>query len=78
MAGKPTYDELEQRITLSIPQNNLTATSMEYQLEEVDPTDTRVTLRFSFSADLGNFDHVELIITGSGNPVFAPVPVAGR
>lgn len=71
-------DELEKRLTLSIPQNNLTTKSAQYQLEEVDPTQTQVTVRYSFNADLDNFDHVELIITGSGNPVFAPVPVAGR
>jgi hypothetical protein len=71
-------DELEKRLTLSIPQNNLTTASMQYQLEEVDPIQTRLTVRYSFNADLDNFDHVELIITGSGNPIFAPVPVADR
>lgn len=75
---EPFLTQLGTRLTLSIPQNNLTAGSTSFQLEDSDPATQSVTVSYRFQADLEDFNHVELILSNAGNPVFAPVPVAGK
>ncbi len=70
--------QLGSRLTLSIPQKNLTANSAGFQLKNTSPTSQTVTVNYMFNANLENFSHIELILSNSGSPVVAPVPVAGN
>ncbi|RMF05053.1 MAG: hypothetical protein D6768_01810, partial [Chloroflexi bacterium] len=63
------------RLTLSIPQQNLTVQSDQFEIAGAQPDDDTVDARYFFGVNLADFEHVELIFSGSANPVFAPVPV---
>jgi hypothetical protein len=71
----PFLTQLGAQLTLSIPQNNLTAGSVGHQVESSDPVKQSVTVNYRFNASLGDFSHVELLLTNAGNPIIAPVPV---
>lgn len=75
---EPFLTYLGQQLTLSIPRHNLVVTSSGFQIENVDTQKRSIEVIYQFEADLKDFSHVELILTGTGNPVFAPVPVAGH
>ena len=72
---EPFLAQLRQQLTLSIPERNLIVTSSGYYLESSDVERITLRVRYSFNADLEDFDHVELIVSGQGNPQFAPLPV---
>jgi hypothetical protein len=66
------------QLTLSIPQKNLTTTSNTFQIEATNPDLAEMQVSFLFNADVLEFEHVELIVSGNGNPIFAPVPVTNQ
>ena len=70
--------QLGTQITLSIPQNNLTATAGKFQVNEVNLQNKSIGVTYNFKADLENFNHVELILSSPGNPLFTLVPVVGN
>ena len=72
---EPFLAYLQGQLTLSIPKRNLVITSSGYTLENSNAAEQTLTVTYSFKADLEDFSHVELIIAGVGNPLFAPVPV---
>jgi hypothetical protein len=65
-------------MTLSLPRDNLIITSGGFRLENSDAKNNRADVLYFFNADLEGFSHAELIISGKGNPLFAPVPVEGN
>ena len=69
--------QLGTQITLSIPQNNLTATAGKFQVEDIDLQNKSIGVTYNFDADLEDFNHVELILSNPGNPLFTLVPVVG-
>jgi hypothetical protein len=66
---------LQTQLTLSIPQQNLTTVSSGFQTQDTSPDQAMLQVSYNFDADVADFEHVELIVGGHGNPVFAPVPV---
>lgn len=74
----PFLTQLGARLQLSIPQNNLSVASTNFTVENTNPAERSITVTYLFNADLEAFNHVELILANAGNPVIAPVPVAGR
>ena len=74
---EPFLAELGQRLSLSIPQRNATAPSNSFRLEQSDADQRTLDILYFFQANLENFSHVELVLSGQGNPAFAPVPVEG-
>ena len=67
---------LEQQLKLSIPQHNLVVASGGFQLEQLDIQAGSLEVVYFFDADLEDLAHVELILSGPGNPIVAAVPVA--
>ncbi|MBN1219804.1 MAG: hypothetical protein JXM69_12820 [Anaerolineae bacterium] len=67
--------QLRQHLTLSIPKRNLIVTSSGFRLVDRDVKNRTLYVIYTFNADLEDFSHVELILAGRGNPMFAPVPV---
>jgi hypothetical protein len=72
---EPFLAQLQQQLSLSIPERNLVVASSGYQLASGQPTPQQVELLYFFEADLAGFDHAELVFSGVGNPLFAPMPV---
>jgi hypothetical protein len=71
----PFLEQLGQQLSLSIPEQNLVVPSDGFRLEARDDGNSTLNVVYAFNVDLGNFSHVELILSGQGNPMFAPVPV---
>ena len=72
---EPFLGQLREQFTLSIPERNLIVTSSGFRLENSDAANHTLMVLYFFNADLEDFSHVELIVSGQGNPLFAPVPV---
>ena len=77
---EPFLGQLREQLTLSIPERNLIVTSDGFRLADSDGPDLAgqnlaLEVFYFFNADLEDFNHVELILSGQGNPLFAPVPV---
>jgi hypothetical protein len=72
---EPFLTQLRQHLTLSIPKRNLIVTSSGYEVEKHDGTNQNMKVYYLFNADLEDFSHAELVFSGTGNPLFAPVPV---
>jgi hypothetical protein len=83
---EPFLGQLREQLTLSIPERNLIVTSNGFRLADSDGPDLAgqdhlttenhtLEVFYFFNADLEDFSHVELILSGQGNPLFAPVPV---
>lgn len=72
---EPFLTQLGQRLALSIPQRNTTIPSDRFHLEHSDAAQRTLEVLYFFQADLEDFAHVELVLSGQGNPAFAPVPV---
>jgi hypothetical protein len=72
---EPFLAQLRERLTLSIPERNLIITSSGFRLEERDSKNRTLEVLYFFNADLEDLRYVELILSGQGNPIFAPVPV---
>ncbi len=72
---EPFLAHLREQMRLSIPKRNLVVTSSGFRLENSDAQNQTLTVHYLFNADLEDFDHIELILSGPGNPLFAPVPV---
>ncbi len=71
----PFLTQLREKLTLSIPEQNLVVTSAGYQLVDKNPINHTIKVSYIFNADLENQAHVELMIAGPGNPLVMPVPV---
>ena len=67
--------QLRQQLTLSIPQRNLIVTSGGFEVADSNAINRSLSVSYFFNADLEDFSHVELILSGQGNPVFVPVSV---
>jgi hypothetical protein len=77
--------QLREQLTLSIPERNLIVTSNGFRLADSGSQDLTgqdlagqeldLEVFYFFNADLEDFSHIELILSGQGNPLFAPVPV---
>jgi hypothetical protein len=72
---EPFLVQLRQQLTLSIPQRNLIVTSSGFELADSNAINRALNVSYFFNADLEDFNHVELILSGQGNPLFVPVPV---
>ena len=72
---EPFLAQLREQLTLSIPKRNLVVTSSGYRLEISNRDEQIVNVVYLFNADLEEFSHAELIISGVGNPLFSPVPI---
>jgi len=72
---EPFLAQLRPKLTLSIPERNLVVTSSGFRLENNDAKNHTLMALYSFNADLEDFSHIELILSGQGNPLFMPVPV---
>jgi hypothetical protein len=72
---EPFLAQLRHQMTLSLPSENLVITSSGFRLEYSAVKDQQAEVIYFFNADLTGFNNAELIITGRGNPLFAPVPV---
>lgn len=72
---EPFLAQLQQQLSLSIPERNLVVGSSGYHLTTGGPTGRQVELVYFFEADLAGFDHAEVVFSGVGNPLFAPAPV---
>jgi hypothetical protein len=72
---EPFLAQLREQLTLSIPNRNLVVTSSGYRLENSNRDEQIVNVVYLFNADLEEFSHAELIISGVGNPLFSPVPI---
>lgn len=72
---EPFLIQLREKLLLSIPKRNLVVTSSGFRLENSDSQNRTLEVLYFFNADLEDFDHVELIFSRPGNPLFAPVPV---
>ncbi len=67
--------QLKEKLTLSIPEQNLIITSSGFEFNTPYPDSQTLQISYFFNADLENLDHVEVILAGPGNPLFMPVPV---
>jgi hypothetical protein len=72
---EPFLAQLRQQVTLSIPNRNLIVTSSGYELENQTQEPGVLRMSFDFNANLEDFNRIELILAGQGNPQFVPVPV---
>jgi len=72
---EPFLAQLREKLTLSIPKRNLVVTSSGYRLANSNRDEQTVNVVYLFNADLEDFSVAELIISGVGNPLFAPVPI---
>jgi hypothetical protein len=72
---EPFLTQLQHRMSLGLPRRNLVVTSSGYRLDRSDFRTQEAEVIYLFEADLEDFSHAELVISGSGNPLFAPVPV---
>jgi hypothetical protein len=70
--------ELGRQLSMSIPKYNMIIASDGFQITNVDSQTHSVEVIYLFKANLEDFSHVELVLASSGNPIFAPVPVAGN
>jgi hypothetical protein len=68
-------DYLQQKLQLSLPEHNLVILSHDFRLDHIDSQAGSVEATFFFEVDLAEFDQVELILAGSGNPLLMTVPV---
>lgn len=68
-------DYLQQRLQLSLPEHNLVLLSHTFRLDHIDTQQGSVEATFFFEVDLAEFDQVELILAGSGNPLLMTAPV---
>jgi hypothetical protein len=73
---EPFLKFLQQQLSLSIPRQNLVAPSNNFQLESADEQNDTAQAAYFFEVNLGDYNHVELIIANPGNPIFVAVPVA--
>ncbi|MBN1995659.1 MAG: hypothetical protein JW953_23430 [Anaerolineae bacterium] len=72
---EPFLALLQTQLNLSIPERNLVVTSSGFNLIDSDKQKHTLEVQYLYNADLENLSHIELILSGQGNPVFAPVPV---
>jgi hypothetical protein len=72
---EPFLTHLQRQLTLSIPSRNLTVTGSEFRLRNSDIQNRTVDVVYFFNVDLEDTGHAELMISGQGNPILAPVPV---
>ena len=72
---EPFLVQLRQQLTLSIPERNLIVTSSGYRLLDWNAEEHVLSVAYYFNADLEDFRHIELVLSGQGNPLFVPVPV---
>lgn len=72
---EPLLAQLREKLTLSIPERNLVITSTGFKQEETNTNGRALVVIYFFNADLEDFRHVELILSGQGNPLVIPVPV---
>jgi hypothetical protein len=70
--------QLREQLRLSIPKNNLVVMSSGFQINQIDADHHLIEVVYFFDTSLEDFSHVELILSGSGNPLVAPVPVASH
>ncbi len=75
-APEPFLAQLQTQLQLSIPNRNLIVTSGVYDLSDSNRQEQTIDLIYFFNANLESFDHAELVVSGPGNPQYAPVPVA--
>lgn len=71
----PFLTQLGQQLVLSIPQHNKVIKSDGFRVERVDLENGTVEVVYLFQTPLEEFNHVELVISGVGNPLFVPIPV---
>lgn len=71
----PFLMQLKKQLTLSIPERNLVITSTGFQLNDRDPINRTLKISYFFNTDIETLNHVELILSGPGNPLFMPVAV---
>ncbi len=72
---EPFLAQLRQQLTLSLPNRNLVVTSSGFTLEQGNVAEKTLRVVYSFNANLEDFNSVEVILSGRGNPTIAPVPV---
>lgn len=70
--------ELGRQLSMSIPKHNKIIASDGFKITDIDPPAHSVEVIYFFKINLEDFNHVELVLASSGNPIFAPVPVAGN
>ncbi len=75
---KPFLTQLQHQLTLSLPKHNKVVASNGFRVEDIDPEHRSIEVVYQFKANLQDFDYVELIVAGAGNPQFAPVPVVNK
>lgn len=75
---EPFLTQLGSRLALSIPERNEAVPSSSFRLESSNADQGSLEVVYLFKADLEDFSHVELILSGQGNPAIAPVPVEDR
>jgi hypothetical protein len=68
--------QLRRQLTLSIPSLNMIVNSTGFQIEKIDRDNQTIEVIYFFESALEDFNYVELILSGLGNPTFAPVPVS--
>ena len=71
----PFLSQLRQQLKLSIPNRNLIVTSSGYKSGRRPEGNPEFRASYTFNVDLEDFERVELILSGPGNPQYAPVPV---
>lgn len=74
-APEPFLAQLRGQLRLSVPNQNLVVTSSGYELQHSSRPEQTIDLIYFFNANLEDFAHTELVISGQGNPQYAPVPV---
>ncbi len=67
-----------QQLKLSIPQQNLVTASAGFEAQSLSPQTQSIEVIYFFEVDLKELDHVELVLSSPGNPLFAAVPVANK
>lgn len=75
---EPFLTHLGGQLALSIPERNEAVPSSSFRLESSDTAQNSLEVVYVFKANLEDFSHVELILSGQGNPAIAPVPVGNR
>lgn len=67
--------QLRDRLSLGIPEQNLIISSSGYRLEAQDSEARTIQVLYFFNANLEDYNRVEVTFSGRGNPQLAPVPV---
>jgi hypothetical protein len=67
--------QVEPQLKLGIPQQNLVVASGGFQMDQLDLEEGSVDVVYFFDVDLAGLAHVELILSGPGNPIVAAIPV---